>query len=219
MSNLYTDSHRVFQDECGTRALADHEEQAIFHTALDPGAQAFIGAQDMFFLATVDAAGQPSVSYKGGPAGFVRVVDESTLVFPCYDGNGMFLSMGNIAETAKVGMLFISFEKPMRFRVKGEASIVRGDPLQAEYPDAQFMVRVAVTGVWFNCPRYIHRYQRVATSRYVPEEGKQRPLAGWQRIDNIQHMLPPDVAERARAEGLHSEEEWLGQVMAGDPSA
>jgi hypothetical protein len=219
MSELYKHNHRELQDEFGTRALADKAEGDLFRTEFDDVSRGFIGSQDMFFLATVDADGQPTVSYRGGPSGFVKIIDERTLVFPNYDGNGMFLSMGNLAETHKVGLLFISFETPMRFRVKGEASILRAGPLLAEYPEAKFLVQVAVTGIWFNCPRYIHRFKRVATSRYVPEEGRQTPLAGWKRIDELQDVLPAETAERARAEGTITKEEWFTQVVTGDPEA
>lgn len=219
MSELYKDNHRALQDEFATRALADKAEGDLFKTELDGPAQGFISAQDMFFLATVDAEGQPTVSYKGGFPGFVKVVDERTLVFPVYDGNGMFLSVGNLDATRKVGLLFISFETPMRFRVSGAASILRDSPLLADYPEALLLVQVAVTGVWFNCPRYIHRYERVSTSRYVPLPDRRAPLAGWKRIDELQGVLPAEAAERARAQGTISKDEWFGQVMTGDPEA
>ena len=82
----------------------------------------------MFFLATVDPdAGRPAY-YKGGDPGFVKVIDDVTLAFPCYDGNGMYLSMGNVASDGRVGMLFIDFEHPKRMRVEGTASLHFEDP-------------------------------------------------------------------------------------------
>ena len=79
----------------------------------------------MFFLATSDADGQPQCSYKGGEPGFVRVLDERTLCFPVYDGNGMYLSLGNLHVNPKVGLLFIDFESPSPLRVEGERSCTR----------------------------------------------------------------------------------------------
>lgn len=79
----------------------------------------------MFFLATADAQGRPSCSYKGGEPGFVRVLDEQTLAFPRYDGNGMFLSLGNALENPHVGLLFIDFVRARRLRFNGEASAPR----------------------------------------------------------------------------------------------
>ena len=66
----------------------------------------------MFFLATADEHGMPQCSYKGGDPGFVRVVDEHTLAFPSYDGNGMYLSLGNLLVNPQVGILFIDFAQP-----------------------------------------------------------------------------------------------------------
>lgn len=219
MSRLYDQNHRKLQDEFGTRALADRAEKDIFKTELDEGAAAFIGQQDMFFLATVSSDGQPSVSYKGGAPGFVKCIDPRTLVFPIYDGNGMFLSAGNLDKTSKVGLLFISFERPMRFRVSGEATIVRDHDILADYPEAVMLVRVDVTGVWFNCPRYIHRYERKETSRYVPEEGKQTPLAGWKRIEGMDEVLPPETRERIKEAGTIGKDEWFEHVRTGHPEA
>ncbi len=150
----------------------------------------FIEARDMFFLATADESGLPSCSYKGGDPGFVRVVDARTLAFPNYDGNGMFLSMGNVLSTRKVGMLFIDFETPRRLRVSGDASIATADPLLREFPEAQFIVRVAVTQVFPNCPRYIHRYALVERSTYVPHANCATPVPAWKKNDWAKDVLP-----------------------------
>ena len=98
----------------------------------------------MFFLATADAEGRPQCSYKGGDPGFVRVLDEHTVAFPNYDGNGMYLSMGNLLVNPQVGMLFVDFtaERPSRLRLNGVASIDERDELAAIWPGAQFVVRV-----------------------------------------------------------------------------
>ena len=72
----------------------------------------FIESRDMFWLATVDANGRPQCQYKGGAPGFVRVIDPKTIVFPSYDGNGRYHSMGNISATSHIGMLFLDFETP-----------------------------------------------------------------------------------------------------------
>ena len=125
----------------------------------------------MFFLATADAEGRPTCSYKGGEPGFVRVLDPHTVAFPNYDGNGMYLSTGNVLVNPAVGMLFIDFERGHRMRLEGTASIDLDDPLRDDYPEAQFVVRVRARAVYPNCPRYIHRYQLVRRSRFVPHDG------------------------------------------------
>src|SRR5215210_7835131 len=142
MSELYHQGNRALQDRFDTRRLADRLEQVKVHDRFTPDDRAFIERLDMFFLATADAAGQPTCSYKGGDPGFVRVVDERTLAFPSYDGNGMYLSMGNVALNPAVGLLFIDFERQRRMRVDGTATLRPDDPLLALYPEAQLVVRV-----------------------------------------------------------------------------
>ena len=104
----YHRGNRTLQDRFDSRRLADRLEARQRH-AIDADQRAFIEAADMFFLATADAEGRPQCSYKGGDPGFVHVVDDTTLAFPSYDGNGMFLSLGNLLENPQVGMLFLDF--------------------------------------------------------------------------------------------------------------
>jgi uncharacterized protein len=219
MSRLYGDQHRLLQDELGTRKLADRVEELVCKTDLDDDARAFLEAADMFFLATVDHEGWPTVSYKGGDPGFVKIVDAKTLVFPSYDGNGMFLSMGNIVEHRKLGMLFISFERPHRLRLRGTATVSRDDPMASSYAEADFVVRVTIDALWQNCPRYVHRYEKIASSRYVPRATCETPIAEWKRIDLVNDVLGPHDAAKVDAVGTLGIAEWMGKVKSGDPSA
>jgi predicted pyridoxine 5'-phosphate oxidase superfamily flavin-nucleotide-binding protein len=144
----------------------------------------------MFFLATADADGRPQCSYKGGAPGFVKVLDERTIAFPAYDGNGMYLSFGNAIANPHVGLLFIDFEGRRRMRLNGVASIDLEDPLRAEWPEAQFVVRVRATEVFPNCPRYIHEYRLVQRSRFVPDEECKTPVPAWKRSEWARDALP-----------------------------
>jgi predicted pyridoxine 5'-phosphate oxidase superfamily flavin-nucleotide-binding protein len=144
----------------------------------------------MVFVATADADGRPNCSYKGGEPGFVRVLDERTIAWPNYDGNGMYLSIGNLLVNPHVGLLFIHFEERRRLRLNGVASISEDDPLLADYPEAQFIVRVHAEQVFPNCPRYIHRMELVERSRFVPEPGVEPPVPGWKRTDWACDVLP-----------------------------
>src|ERR687886_2877789 len=101
---LYHEASRRLQQRFDTRRLADRIEERIVRDYIDADDRAFIEARDMFFIATVDANGQPQCSYKGGDPGFVRVLDERTIAFPVYDGNGMYLTAGNLLQTRKVGL-------------------------------------------------------------------------------------------------------------------
>ena len=187
---LYHHGNRELQDRFDTRRLADRIEDRIVHDHIDADDRAFIEARDMFFIATVDVDGQPQSSYKGGEPGFVRVLDPHTIAFPVYDGNGMFLTAGNLLVTKKVGLLFIDFEGRKRMRLNGEASVDAGDPLLGEYPEAQLVVRVRATEVFPNCPRYIHEYKLVARSRFVPKSECETPVPQWKRNDWAHDVLP-----------------------------
>ena len=147
------------------------------------------------------AAGEPTVSYKGGGRGFVQVEDPTTVLFPSYDGNGMYLSMGNIAETGKIGMLFIDFERPNRVRVQATASLSTDAADLARFPGAQLVVRAAVDQAWINCGRYIHKHTRVEDSPHVPDEQGDAPLASWKRIDLMQPVLSEAVQAEVEATG------------------
>lgn len=197
------------QDRFDTRRLADNTEARVVLTEIPPEHKAFIESRDMFFLSTIDHQGRPTVSYKGGDPGFVRVLDNKTVAFPCYDGNGMFYSMGNLLGNQHVGMLFINFEKPHRLRLQGIAGVSDDDPLLPEYAEAQLIVRVTVTEIFRNCPRYVHHYKKIEPSKFVPRATGETPIAPWKRVDDIQAVLP--ARDRARVEregGLLSRAEY-----------
>jgi predicted pyridoxine 5'-phosphate oxidase superfamily flavin-nucleotide-binding protein len=219
MSRLFGPQHRELQDAFGTRKMADRIEEIACVTEFDDETKAFIEAQDMFFLASIDHNGRPTVSYKGGDIGLVKVIDSRTLVFPNYDGNGMYMSVGNIAQNSEVGLLFISFEKPHRIRVQGTATVSREDPLLSQFPGADMLVRVTLSEMWQNCPRYIHRYQKLETSRYVPQAECETPLAGWKQTDIVHDVLSPEEAARAKEAGIIPIEQWMDKVKSGDPTA
>ncbi len=199
MSAIYHEGHRRLQDRFDTRRLADRLDERIVHDRLTDQDREFIRRLDMFFLATADAGGHPNCSYKGGDPGFVRVLDERTLAFPSWDGNGMYLSLGNLAANPHIGLLFIDFEKQRRLRLNGVASIDERDPLLDEYPGAQLVVRVSVREVFPNCPRYIHKLQPVERSAFVPRAGCTPPAPDWKKSDLARDVLPAnDPAREAR---------------------
>jgi predicted pyridoxine 5'-phosphate oxidase superfamily flavin-nucleotide-binding protein len=193
---MFHDDSRSFQDSYDTRRIADRIEEKLVSDTISASDKRFIERLDMFFLATADDRGRPNCSYKGGDPGFVRVIDEHTLAFPNYDGNGMYLSMGNIRRNPNVGLLFIAFDTGHRLRLNGEASIDGTDPLLETYPEAQFIVRVRAREVFPNCPRYIHRYQLVERSKFVPRVGARTPVPDWKRAEWARDALPDDDPAR-----------------------
>ena len=219
MKKLYSESHRELQDKFDSRKMADRLNDVIVKKSFDEDAINFINAVDMFFLSTIDHNNRPTVSYKGGDPGFVKVIDETTLAFPSFDGNGMFMSMGNIKQNNKIGMLFINFEKPHRLRVHGEATITEGDSLLKDYPEADLIVRVKLTDYWQNCPRYIHKYKKIDESKYVPKKNKKTPVAGWKKTDIVQDVLSKKDRKKINKKDIIGIKDWLDRVKSGDPSA
>ncbi len=190
MANFYSDGARTLQKAFDTEALAGLLHKTIVHDEFSDSDKAFIEARNCFYLATVDQYGFPQCSYKGGATGFVRILTASTLAFPAFDGNGMFLSAGNIRDTAKVGMLFIDSQQPNRLRVNGTASVNLEDPLQNEFHEAQFIVRVDVHQIFINCGRYIHPSVQQSQAEHVPMAGKKTPKADWQELEFFKEVLP-----------------------------
>lgn len=216
MSELYGDQHLAMQDQFGTPKLAERLDQMIVLSEIDDSHKGFIETRDLFFLTTVDHRGYPTCSYKGGTAGFIKVIDNKTIAFPSYDGNGMFLSMGNITANNKVGLLFIDFETPHRVRVHGNASIDKNDPLLSEFHSAELIVRISVEEIFVNCPRYIHRYQRLETSKYAPQVDYQTPPPPWKRIDALQDVLSEQDKKIVDMSGTITPEEYFAMVGNGD---
>ena len=191
MSKLFRPSHRTLQRRFDTTRLADRIDSSLCRGRFTPEDRAFIERLDMFFLATADTDGRPSCSFKGGDPGFVRVTGDAELVFPCYDGNGMFLSMGNATENPHVGLLFVDFETPRRLRVNGIAELLPAGDLAPDWLEAQFLVHVAVRQIFPNCPRYLPRMQRLEPSRFVPRPGVITPVPPWKRMDWAKDALRP----------------------------
>ena len=219
MSIHYSKQHRALQAQFGTTKMADRIEQLASHSEFNDDAKGFIEHSEMFFLTTINDKGQPTVSYKGGELGFVKVLNSNTLIFPSYNGNGMFLSMGNIVGNAQIGMLFISFLAPHRIRVQGTATISQDAALLAHYKEADFVVTVTITELWQNCPRYIPKMEKVRDSRYVPRQDCETPLAEWKRIDLLQDVLPPADLVKAQAKGTIEIGEWIGKIQSGADDA
>ena len=214
---FYSEAQRRLQDQFGSRSLADRLEGSIVGDEINEILKGFVESRDFFFLSTVNREGEPTVSYKGGDVGMVGVIDSKTLAFPAYDGNGMFLSMGNIDESAKIGMLFIDFETPNWLRVQATATVRSDDPLLSDYPGAIMIVRATVEKTFLNCARYIHKHTRVSSSSYVPNAAGEQPFPAWKRIDGLQDALPSADQGRAESEGgVITEAEYAVALLNGE---
>ena len=197
MSEFFHEGSRQLQNQFETQPLADRLAETIISRQISPEDQAFIEEQNMFFLATVDQEGRPNCSYKGGSVGLVKVIDEYTVAFPVYDGNGMYLSAGNVMVNPPVGLLFIDFQRQARLRLNGDAFIQENDPLLAHWPEAQMVVRVKLLEMFPNCPRYIHKMVMVEESSFVPKKQSETPAPDWKRLEMVADVLPARDAHLA----------------------
>lgn len=189
---MYHEGNRALQDAFGSRALADRLDEKLRHDRFTEADAAFIAAQPFFFLATADADGRPDCSFKGGPPGFAYVAAPDLLVFPDYDGNGMFKSLGNIAANPHVGLLFIAMgEKAGRLRVNGRAEVATDDPAMAHMPGAQLLVKVTPADIFPNCPRYIPRMTTEAPSPYAPAADAEPLEPKWKAFPDFADVVPP----------------------------
>ena len=189
---MYHEGNRALQDAFGSRALADRLDEKLRRDRFNEEDAAFIGSLGFFFLATADAQGRPDCSFKGGPPGFARVAAPDLLVFPDYDGNGMFKSLGNLGVNPNVGLLFIAMgEAPKRLRVNGTARVVGDDPLMAGVPGAQLLVKVTPVDIFPNCPRYVPNLQLVEPSAYLPQAGAPPLEPKWKSFEAFSDVVPP----------------------------
>jgi uncharacterized protein len=168
---------RQLQDRLGTRERADafYARQVLHH--LNDAMRGFIGRQEMMFVATADASGACDSTFRAGPPGFVRVLDDEHVSWPEYRGNGVMASLGNITGNAHVGLLFIDFHDVIGLHVNGTAEVVEDPDEQADTPPgrrARLWVVARVQEAYIHCAKHIPRLVKVPRQR-GPHTGVERP--------------------------------------------
>lgn len=190
-SPLYGPGARALQDEFDSRRLADRLVDLTLHTELNDEDITLISAQSTVWLATVDEAGWPDVSYKGGVAGFVSIKGSTELRLPIYDGNGMFRTLGNLKDNGKIALLFLDNGRPWRIRIHGKAVVSTLPADCEEFEGAIGTVIVSILRIFPNCGRYIHtQSSEPEISAFVPQAGHQPPAAEWKSHPAIKDSLP-----------------------------
>jgi len=159
----FSETVKAIQTRFGSRAgYARLEARGGFETSITADLAAFVQEQVSFFFATANAAGQPYVQHRGGPPGFLRVLDEHTLAFADYRGNRQYISIGNLEENPKVYLFLMDYAHRRRVKIWGEARVVDDDPellarlVDADYdghPERAIVVQVVAWDA--NCPQHI----------------------------------------------------------------
>ncbi|MEJ6707725.1 MAG: pyridoxamine 5'-phosphate oxidase family protein [Amylibacter sp.] len=194
--DMYGTGSRKLQDKYKARAVADAIQDATTITSFDEdtrGYREFIEESTYFFLAT-SSNENTDCSFKGGPAGFVKITSPTTLVFPDYDGNRMYKSLGNILDNPNIGMLFVNFEHEdgnnfLRVRINGVATVHDDHPLKLDFPGAKRIIEVVIKFIFLNCPRYIPEMKLVEQSAHIPQEGKEQPIPTWKTKPAFKDVL------------------------------
>lgn len=159
----FTPSVKAIQTERGSRAAyARMERGRGWQSEISTDLTTFIAAQRSFFMATVNADGQPYIQHRGGPPGFLVVLDPRTLAFADFSGNRQYISLGNIADNPKVHLFLMDYAHQQRVKIWGEARVVRDDPdllarvMPANYDAVPEQVIVITVTAWdANCPQHI----------------------------------------------------------------
>jgi uncharacterized protein len=159
----FTPSVKALQARKGSRhSYARAEERGGWQTRITPDLAAFIAAQTSAFFATVNAEGQPYIQHRGGPAGFLRVLDDKTIGFVDFAGNRQYITQGNLADNPKAHLFLIDYAHRRRVKIWGEARVVEGDSaltkqlMPETYNARPEQVILFTVSAWdANCPQHI----------------------------------------------------------------
>jgi predicted pyridoxine 5'-phosphate oxidase superfamily flavin-nucleotide-binding protein len=159
----FTPAVKAVQEAKGSRAsYARLEEAGSWKTQITPDLKIFIEAQTSVFLATANAQGQPYIQHRGGPPGFLRVLDETTLGFVGFVGNRQYITLGNLVENPKAHLFLIDYAHRKRVKVWGEARVIEDDPVLTTglmpkgYKARPSQVILLKVLAWdANCPQHI----------------------------------------------------------------
>ena len=159
----FTPAVKAIQEQKGSREIyARMEEQGGWRTEIDERLIDFLSNTKSFYLATASASGQPYIQHRGGPKGFIRILDKNTIAFVDYGGNRQYISLGNLSENPKAHIFLMDYANRRRIKLWGEARVVNDDPelmrslMPKGYrarPEQVIVFKIAAWDV--NCPQHI----------------------------------------------------------------
>lgn len=186
----FTPSVKVFQERMGSRGNYEQMElHGGWKAEIEPQLERFIANMDTFFLGTVNAEGQPYIQHRGGPKGFLKVLDNHTLAFGDFEGNRQYITAGNLNDSNKAFIFLLDVARRRRIKIWGQAEVVENDPellRTLETPDYGYEpTRVILfhVGAWdVNCPQHI-------TPRFTEEEIQEMIQPLKERITELEQLL------------------------------
>jgi predicted pyridoxine 5'-phosphate oxidase superfamily flavin-nucleotide-binding protein len=160
----FTPAVKAVQEAKGSRASYAKVESRGWRTLVTPDLAEFLAGLDMFYLGTASAEGQPYIQYRGGPPGFLKVLDERTLAFADFGGNRQYITLGNLSENPKAFIFLMDYANRRRVKLWGTARVVEDDPEMLDrlhapgYPGKAERAIVFNVEAWdINCPQHIHQ--------------------------------------------------------------
>lgn len=177
----FTPTVKALQTRKGSRrGYATMEQRGSWETRITPDLAAFIAAQTSVFLATASADGQPYIQHRGGPAGFLRVLDDKTIGFVDFAGNKQYITQGNLVDNPKAYLFLIDYAHRRRIKLWGEARVVEGDAaltarlMPADYKARPEQVILFTVSAWdSNCPQHIpQRFEAADVAAALAERDK-----------------------------------------------
>jgi uncharacterized protein len=189
----FTTSVKSVQARKGSRqAYARVEERGGWETRITPELAEFVAAQTSVFLATVNAQGQPYIQHRGGPPGFLHVLDDKTIAFADFAGNRQYITQGNLADNPKVHLFLIDYAHRQRVKIWGEARVVEGDAkliaqlMPEGYRARPEQVILLTVSAWnANCPQHIPQRFEAADVAAALTERDQRIAALEAEIERL----------------------------------
>ncbi|MEM1277737.1 MAG: pyridoxamine 5'-phosphate oxidase family protein [Pseudomonadota bacterium] len=159
----FTEAVKAQQQRLGSRAVYEKAiDRKDWSNEITPDLAAFLAERESFYLATSNAAGQPYIQHRGGPKGFLKIIDAQTLAFADFAGNRQYISIGNLTESDKVALFFMDYANQTRIKLWGRARVVEDDPELLEKltdlsyrgrPERAFLIEVEAWDA--NCPQHI----------------------------------------------------------------
>jgi predicted pyridoxine 5'-phosphate oxidase superfamily flavin-nucleotide-binding protein len=215
----FTPAVKAIQAKRGSRASYEQMESAgSWETGIPPELAHFIAEQRSAFLATANAAGQPYIQHRGGPPGFLRVLDDKTIGFADFAGNSQYITLGNLTENPKAQLFLIDYGHRRRIKLWGEARVVENDSgLMSKLTPKGYRARpeqaiLFTVRAWdSNCPQHIpQRFEAADVAAALAE--KDARIAALER--EIERLRSPatDASEAPRSEGLSNEAPARGRI-------
>ena len=196
----FTPAVKAVQTRKGSRqGYASMEERGSWETRLTPDLAEFIGLQTSVFLGTASADGQPYIQHRGGPPGFLKVLDDKTIAFADFAGNRQYITLGNLTENPKAFLFLIDYRNRQRVKIWGEARVVEDDPvllkkLKADGYRARVEQAILFTAAAWdsNCPQHIPQRLEAAEVTAMLAERDERIEALTKELDRLRKVASAD---------------------------